>query len=229
MKQTFSVAGINFNTAEVYKGWSAYSDAVLKHKIECDVVKDGKPPHVTDAVVIQNHGNLFQRFTDLKKKFNLEKQPRLGVSNYGFPFVCTGSSGSIMTDSSVLKLLEPKELDGILAHELAHLELKHNGQGNRREDEFAADKLAAERTGESQGLRSGLRKMDQFKQELRGASFRYKMLEGTARVATDLHGAITGTQRKYPATYQRTDRLKKLDQSFAERENGESSSERIGP
>jgi Zn-dependent protease with chaperone function len=229
MKPSFTVAGVTFDTQEVYKGWNAYSDAALAQKVECDVVREGNLPHITDEAVLKKHGNLFQRFSEIAKKFNLPKQPLLGVSNYGFPFIATGTSGSIMMDSSVLKLLEPEELDGILAHEFSHLELKHNGKGDKHEDEFAADKLAAERTGDSKGLRSGLHKMDQFKEGLRQASFRYKMLEGTSRVATNIHGAFAGKQTRYPATSQRTDRLEKLDPSFADREKGESSSERSGP
>ena len=71
--------------------------------------------------------------------------------------------------------------------------------------------------------------MDQFKEELRRASFRYKMLEGTGRVATSMAGAISGKQTRYPATYQRTGRLQKLDESFTERTRDQSGTEKSGP
>lgn len=226
MKPSFTVAGVTFDTQAVYKGLIAYSNANSAGKLEGAVVKNGVLPHIKDEAILKKHGNLFQRFNDVAKKFDLPKQPRLGISNYGYPFACTTAGGDIMMDGSMLKLFEPDELDDILAHEFAHLELRHNHKGGKREQELAADELAAERMGDSKGLRSGLHKIDQFKEGLRNASFRYRMLEGVGRVATSVSDAIADKQTRCPTTYQRTDRLKKLDRSFATREKDEFGSER---
>ena len=180
-----------------------------------------------DEAILQKHAGLFRRYSDLAKKFDLP-QPPLRITNYHIPGAYTATDGSIIIDSALLKLVEPDELEGILSHELAHLELKHNVRGNRREMELEADTLGAERAGNPLAISSALNKLEQFQRELRNASFRYKVLEGTGRVAQSIHRAIKG-KMGYPPTFERTYYLKNFDQSFSERIKGESEPKESGP
>jgi len=226
MKPTFTAAGHSFDTQEVYDGWLSYTGA---ENIDCKSVKGELPPTIKDPSIIKKHQKLFKNFTDIAKKFDLPQQPSLHLSNYGYPVVAATSNCSVILDSSMLKLLEPNEINACFAHEFAHLELSHKGKGDAHDEEFAADKLAAERTGDPRGLSTALQKMEEFDIALKNSSLRYKLCIAPDKLVSNIYKAVKGKNISHPEMLQRVNMLEKMEQSFVGREKSKADSQRTGP
>jgi hypothetical protein len=85
-------------------------------------------------------------------------------------------------DKAIFTLLPPEPMDGVLAHEIGHLERGDCGpflRGMKRESarttEFAADRAAAEITGKPLALAEALQRLHDYKSSLAAASPEFRV------------------------------------------------------
>jgi len=213
MKPSFITNGVTFDTRNAIQGYARFMQDSSRQNIQGFLANDrmftagshlanalsniniGRAEQQVDSdFVLAKHNNLKSRFDALVEKSGIQPSPRLIVIDYGIPIVACNpeeKTNDVIIDRSALKLLAPEEADGIIAHELGHIKLRHKS-GTYAKDEFAADKYGGKLTGKPEMLGNAVAKLDGFMGELRKASPGFFIAEGTLRWASGTLSGIVG-------------------------------------